>query len=378
MPDYYLQDRSRLQGQPKRTIADYVESQGILVPRRFDSLKEARASGLPILVRSEHEQDYDGVSGMLNSFGLENLPLDESKIKEMILGETPEYHSLYPFYCSLLSINESKFKKEVSFSLWEKLEGHNHAVVADSAVEGRYHIMTAKFQGPDPRLNYALVEGEKITEYGDCHLTPELRATLPDLIVLYERVRTLPRFDSIHCPLLEIQTVGNQHYFLQYHRTRDFVPVSFFIKRKPRREEVPALFVRGATPAEGLTCKVTIAYEAAVNDPGQKNWKLLSREDGSLENHDNWMFTELMVQKRKVQLIALHQSLDWVMGDFVSGHLLRSRLYKPFISIIVDKNELFTPEEESVLWKKARQTDQDQHINIHLISDGRKAYLKRV
>jgi len=70
MADYYLEDRSRLQGQPKRTIADYVEQQGILVPRRFDSLEEAQASGLPILARSEHSQDYDGVSGLLGIFRL--------------------------------------------------------------------------------------------------------------------------------------------------------------------------------------------------------------------------------------------------------------------------------------------------------------------
>ena len=42
--DYYLEDKSRLNGQPKRTIADYVEQKGILVPRRFDTLAEARKS----------------------------------------------------------------------------------------------------------------------------------------------------------------------------------------------------------------------------------------------------------------------------------------------------------------------------------------------
>ena len=60
MTDYYLEDRSRLNGQPKRTIGDYVESQGILVPRRFDNLVDARKSNKAVLLRSEHSQEYDG------------------------------------------------------------------------------------------------------------------------------------------------------------------------------------------------------------------------------------------------------------------------------------------------------------------------------
>lgn len=55
--DYYLEDRARLEGQPKRAIADYVEQNGIMVPRRFGSLQEARASGKEVLLRSEHQQD---------------------------------------------------------------------------------------------------------------------------------------------------------------------------------------------------------------------------------------------------------------------------------------------------------------------------------
>ena len=46
MGDYYTKHPEELHGQPKRTIADYVAQNGILVPRRFDTLKAARASGI--------------------------------------------------------------------------------------------------------------------------------------------------------------------------------------------------------------------------------------------------------------------------------------------------------------------------------------------
>ena len=70
MIDYYLEDTTRLNGQPKRTISDYVESQGVLVPRRFATLEEARRSRVKVIARSEHEQDYDGVSDLGESFVL--------------------------------------------------------------------------------------------------------------------------------------------------------------------------------------------------------------------------------------------------------------------------------------------------------------------
>ena len=89
--DYYLEDIARLEGQPKRAIADYVEQNGILVPRRFASLQDARASGLPIIARSEHPQDYAGASGILKSLLLykeEYVDIQtEEKLKIKTLAE---------------------------------------------------------------------------------------------------------------------------------------------------------------------------------------------------------------------------------------------------------------------------------------------------
>ena len=67
MIDIYLQNLEFLQGQPKRTIADYVEENGILVPKRFNSLEEALGTQLPFIMRSEGTFEYNGVSGLLES-----------------------------------------------------------------------------------------------------------------------------------------------------------------------------------------------------------------------------------------------------------------------------------------------------------------------
>ncbi len=46
MNDFYIEHPEELNCQPKKTIGDYVESCGIPVPRRFESLAEARADTL--------------------------------------------------------------------------------------------------------------------------------------------------------------------------------------------------------------------------------------------------------------------------------------------------------------------------------------------
>ena len=85
--DYYEADPRRLQRTPKKTIADYVEQNGILVPRRFTSLREARASGVFTIARSEHEQDYAGVSGIFESLRLEDYAniQNEDELKDIVI-----------------------------------------------------------------------------------------------------------------------------------------------------------------------------------------------------------------------------------------------------------------------------------------------------
>jgi len=236
MPDYYLEDPSRLQGQPKRSIADYVESEGILVPRRFDSLKEARVSGLPIICRSEHPQEYDGVSGLLESKNIQEFAMvsSEQELKEKIVIEPKHGTSQLRQYCRFLGIDEEQFKQEVSFSFWQELGGYNRAVVADHAIAGRYHIMTHTLE---PFFaNYTVWNYEETTSYG-IDLPPLLQNGLLDLIHFYESVRSLDRFDVNHCPIMELQTVGDTNFFLQYHRTRNFKPATFSFDENLKERE---------------------------------------------------------------------------------------------------------------------------------------------
>ncbi len=44
-------------------------------------------------------------------------------------------------------------------------------------------------------------------------LTDELKEKVHSLIQTYESVRCFSNFDPNHCPIIELQTVGNKHYF---------------------------------------------------------------------------------------------------------------------------------------------------------------------
>ncbi len=63
-------------------IVDYVEDAGFLVPRRFKDLEEALDfvdQGGKVIMRSEHPQDYDGVSGLLESFVMTKEIINDAK-----------------------------------------------------------------------------------------------------------------------------------------------------------------------------------------------------------------------------------------------------------------------------------------------------------
>jgi hypothetical protein len=382
MTDYYLQDRVRLHKQPKATIAEYVEQNGILVPRRFTSLAQARSSGIPFLARSEHPQEYDGVSGLLESFPASKLASisSEQELKEKC-DEYPMIErrlSNISQYCAFLGISEQDFRRDISYSFWELLEGYNRTIVADSARPDCYHIMT---KSRDNQIqNYTIVEKGNITQ-AITPLPPELKESLTDIIQMYETIRNLSHFNPIHCPIMEIQTCGNKNYFLQYHRTRDFKQSTFALERPPFADEKKALFVRGATPPEGITVDVTLSYAMferfpyEQNEKGFSDFKLPTEEQASFDKHYYSVFTELMLPRRRVQIT--NNSLEGEYVGAIIGHNVRSKLYKPEISLI-DWPPIYNSRELIDMKKKALQTGQDQKIKVHVVSDGTTAYIQRI
>lgn len=384
MTDYYLEHPEALENQPKRSISDYVESNGLLVPRRFTSLEKSLKSGQQIIARSEHSQDYNGVSGMVYSPTLKEGIETEAAIRAFAFKRSYDFlgnedHIVQ--YCSLLGLNYRKFKREITFSYWQYVEGYNQTVVADSAIPERYHIMTSRRKRKaNPLYNYTIVEKGIAAHGGGSVLPPKLKDELSSLIEFYETVRHLPLFDANHCPIMEFQTGQRYTYFLQYHRTRDFQPATFSLDKEPNREWFKAFFVRGVTPPEGIHCNLVIAPVDQTGERSERDlttWNLPSSEDSFFPCTAPTMYEEIMAKRRRVQ-ITHTPSLEMDMEDLASqGHLLRSIIFKPEVSLIIPLYKIFSESEYRQSWKKAEKTGQDQSVPISLISDGRTAYLRR-
>lgn len=387
MNDFYLEDKLRLMGQPKRTIGDYVESEGILVPTRFNSVLEAINSGRPIIFRSEHVQDYEGASGIVESPKLDWIKSDwkinvenEDQIKNYLFNPKKDdrrTYSLASHYCGLMNISLEDFVSKISFSSWEKIRGYSRTITSDSAIKGRYHIETWG-ENPENKLvaNYSIFEQNELRNQVYSPLNREFEETVPRLVELYEQIRHLPRFDPNHCPIMEFVTsFEGENYFLQYHRTRDFEKSEFLLEREPTKNEKQTPFVRGATSPQGITVRATKVYGWQFLE-GNKI-RLKENEEASFDSHWNRVFSELMVRKRLIQFNS-ESDCRFKLMKYIAKHDPRSKLFKPKISLIDDFSNLVSKEDLELMYQQSVDSGEDQTITMYVISDGRKAYYQRV
>ena len=401
--DYFLQNPPQ---QPKREIADYVEQQGILVPRRFNSLSEALdfvKSGGEIMIRSEHPDEYNGASGLLESYTLNKDILQKGKEfyieneKDFSWEKSYNYekkHRLFwqmekysnnqeqfekslrelssdntEIYTEFLSIDQEEFQNKISYSYREKIAGRNRSIIADSAVLGRYHLYTSKY---DPSIDhiwydYSKIDDGKIIQSYNKDLIMDVEDSLNEVVEFYEKTRMLEKFNEKHCPIIEFQTNENNHYFLQYHRTQDCSQSQFILNRELEEWEFKAEYVRGSTPPEGIQVTTSLyglgnGYSHPIDEEayfhlcGERRW-------------NEKIHSEIMSRKR----ICNFLSSDWELIPDEKHHFAKSKLFYSKIAILL-------PEEKNKylrnLYHQRNKTDWLLQIPIRVVSDGRTAYVK--
>ena len=102
--------------------------------------------------------------------------------------------------------------------------------------------------------------------------------------------------------------------FLQYHRSRDYSPVDFVLEGMPKKGQLEMPFVRGATPKEGIECKVLV-YPSQNRD-----YSILSEDfDGSYDIGTDFIFSEAMTRTRKLQMITT-EKLDHILQMTACNH----------------------------------------------------------
>lgn len=396
-PDYYTVHRPR---QPKLEVAEYVESCGILVPRRFDSLYEARASGLPFIARSEHPQDYDGVSDLIDTLTMSTNArrLGKQAIEEDGLHidwpneEMPEYlgkvwGQIYGLlqsdvpqdvvenamrrlsiskiqkHCRILGLPFVDFLNDVSYSYWELIGGRNYSVIADSAIKGKYHVIYRSVID-----NYICFQDGKVVLNSAANVAAFDTDDIAPLVDLYERVRSQARFSPTHCPLIEMQEHDGEYYFLQYLRTRDFQSADFTLDRPAGADEVDAQLVRGVTPPEGSIVNIII-YDKDGYD--------ISFQEGYVDSHHDGIYDEIMARRRGV-LFLIRENL-WERLEPFAAHQFGSKYFKSGLAIALERADAY----EKLFTGLPKFADVDvrekaYQIPLHVVSDGNRALIKRV
>lgn len=388
--------------QPKRVIAEYIEENGFLVPKRYPDLETALDSRRNFIVRSEHPQDYYGASGLgfsllveseaisrcitifLGASDKENgwegsgLSRREYKagriISRLVRGQEGVEKSLTDFsfedrkrFCRLTGQSLEDFSAKISYSYWELMPGVNRTIAADNAIEGRYHIFSTAHKAPwgypiNQFFNYLILEDCKIIA-GEAKGPSDTVENLGALVDTYESIRNLPRFPQGHCPTMEFQDYKSKFYFLQYLRGLDFKAATFRLERDPDSDELVAIHVRGASPVSGLLVNAAIRHDKTV--PAQV-------DEAEINYFLDPMMIEAFARQRTLQLVWETPGKSLFSED--KGHMPRSLLLKPQISAVFPYKDL-----ES-LHTDVRHTKADPlpHAQFLFTSDGRKAYLKRL
>ncbi len=400
-PDAFLAERPL---QPKKDIADYVESSGLPAAKRFRSLSGARKTKQPFIIRSEHPQDYEGSSGLLDSIviskeramackgflsqvAMMNLPnfLDahqvnawqrsggvdgvgkwglEYAVQKNKIKSTEEITqallnvargNTIQIYCLCMGITQEQFQRETSCSIWEYIPGNNMTVVADSAIAGRYNVFSVAKE--DSRQSY-------IYQWPDHEpsLSSELALKTRHAVNLYENVRNLPKFNPQHCPIMEIQVDSeNLAWFLQYHRSRDFSPATHVLTGNEDGVWSEG-FVRGSTPPEGSLVKIKPfpSYTPGNLPP------IEGGASGHRGDYQQQVMDEIMTQRRQIQLLPVATS-----GAMYTSHMTVSQRSKPGVTIEMPLEKILT--KEQINWYR---DNPEETVLIKVISDGRRAVLK--
>lgn len=285
-------------------------------------------------------------------------------------------------YLKFIDENPDDFKKEISYSFWQLIDGDNISVTADDALGGRYHVTAYRDRKLCKGGGIYNSAGEPFSgndaKYGTAGrvLSPE---QIRDAIALYEKVRSLPNFSQQQCAIMEMQLgLDNKLYFLQYHKTRRFALSKEHIDPREYPEEkgwIRAQAVRGAlgplatlrTASEypkDLLPDPTVPEEASVDlldDPGIGAIEALSRRHGG-----------------RGAYIALKPALQQYSGMADGVHALRTQWYMPFASFAIGfkgYNQLFP---DNIRKQLDRETDAGKvaRVAIDYASDGQTGFVR--
>jgi len=247
--------------QPKLETGNYIESQWILVPKRYSSQTQAIESNKKYIIRSEHPQDYEGISGLLKSFVIE--PWESFDEKQYIQNLREWENTMLNEYLEHHGIGIKEFLSELSFSYWKYIEGRNLIMVQDEVSDDKFHF----FAWSEGYTGFTHLCSEK-WEFIFWNEALFSKTEQSQLIKKYKSISWLANFDSLQRPNIELQIWENgKIYFLQYKRGHQKVLYTWKLEEKLDSKEIPARFVRWITPEEWIEVKMINGFTSKIFYP---------------------------------------------------------------------------------------------------------------
>jgi len=354
--------------QPKKEIMTFLASRGVRVPVIYDSIDDAMqdAGEKDILLRSEHPQDYEGSSDLFPTLD-PRYDLGRFDDPSEILFNAAYSNKLAKvrLHCKLLGLDFESFKDGLSYSAWEGVNGINRVITADSAIRGKYHIISIN------RMGYSVVSGDDAEELTDAKHTGILIGEAKGLIGLYEQIRSL--LDPNHCYIVEtvsvpVRGIGYDCFGVQVHRGVDFANPTFSIDDLAANDNNLFLHnVRGATSPAGESLLLTLRYPPKFRtDP----W--LIPEQASMEADDylvHQAFTEINLAQRRLHVFKYNNSYE--LGESIDGHTGRNIFLKPHCSAMLPVSVLARGIDTRKLDSEGLEQRQ-----VLFVSDGNSAFLR--
>lgn len=371
--DQFLIDRPL---QPKLAVAEYVRNY-VPVPEASADIafaEELIAEDAAVAARSDHPGEYGGPSGL----GYTTIVLPgEDAMKNLLTAVRNPRHDRLREYAAQMGIDPDAYAKQASVSYWKYIHGINTKVVADNAIDGRYHIF-GSYDGKHQSAQFgAIVEGDSFivnSTSSDPNNPQMFKEHYSRLIERYEEVRRLPKFSLNHCPIMELQVSedDNEIYFLQYHRGRDFTkgakhldPLDF----DKREGWVQAETVRGLTSGQE---NYRMALGAAIGK------YTLGIEDGYIDRAG----MSLARTEQKARQQAAYIGIDGFRKTYSSmarDHGPTSMYFKPDVSMTMSPADSALAVPETLRYmadNESRLTGNVYGVEAEVVSGGRDAYVR--
>jgi len=392
---------------PKADIAAFLATKGIRVPWIFDDKESAVSywSNQPIVLRSEHPQDMNGMTGASGLF--ESHVFDADNFVNATTGKPPEpgkeilerylpysYFNMQPAafeqllrerasktpkianYVDDMSLDAGTFIGQLNHSYWQYIHGINCSLVADNAVANRFHIFSSWNEEGSPDYNYTCFDNGKATLSGPAPIPPGLHGSFEEILRMYSSIQYhLSCQES--CPLVELQIdPQNTVYFLQALFLRDQMLAGPFLENEQNSPAVKAQMVRGSTPPEGVDMKVVVTDFITNNSLNTlsdlKKTDLTGKSLGVFTWEGQNPYWETIFSKAKAVFLSNPYDIKELPRLLANTHFSHSLFFKPPLTVVISE------EGTREMIKKAKKSPSTNltTVDVNVVSDGRSAFVR--